>query len=85
MIHITESYTGNSSMVIKVEGSLDRESLSIMEETYRKNRESGKEITIDFEDIRDIDRDAKGFLKSIRDKVQFVGLPMHIQIEIGSR
>ena len=85
MIHITESQNGKSSVTIKLEGSLDSESLPVMEGTYRKHLESGKKITLNFEDIYNIDRKGKGFLKKIKDEVQFVGLPLHIQIEIGSR
>lgn len=84
MIYITESHHGESSVTIKVEGSLDGESLPVMEGIYRKHLESGKEITLDFKDIHDIDRDGKGFLKMIQDEVQHVGLPRHIQMEIGS-
>ena len=85
MIHITESHTRNSTVVIKVEGSLDSESLPVMKDTYRKHLGSGKLIALDFEDIFNIDSAAKGFLREIQDEVQFVGLPLHVQMEIGSR
>ena len=84
MIYITESHHGESSVTIKVEGSLDGESLPVMEGIYRKHLESGKKIALDFEDIHDIDRAGKSFLKKIENEVQFVGLPLHIQMEIGS-
>ena len=83
MIHITESQNGKSSVTIKLEGSLDSESLPVMEGTYRKHLESGRKITLDFEDIYNIDRDGKDFLWKIQDKVRFVGLPQHIKMEIG--
>jgi len=83
MIYLTDSYPDKDSVVIKVEGTLDSESLSIVEDAYRKNLETGKEITIDLESVSSIDRDGRSFLIKIKDEVQYIGLPPYIQMEIG--
>lgn len=83
MIYLTDSYPDKRSVVIKLEGMLDSESLPVVEDAYRKNLKSGKKITIDLESVSSIDRDGRNFLVQIQNEVQYVGLPPYIQMEIG--
>lgn len=83
LIHISQSYPDNGSVVIKVEGSVNGETLSILEDVYNKNLRSDKRIAIDLKKIGGVDRDAKAFFKAIHSTVQFIDMPAYLQLEIG--
>ena len=84
MIYITESYSGKDTVVINVEGELDSESLPVLDEIYQKRLETGKRIAVNLDKISSVDRAGKEFLRKIQDTVQFIGIPLHIQMEIGN-
>ncbi len=84
MVYITQSHPDKDSVIIKVEGTIDRESLPILEEIYRKNFESGKRITIDLGKISSVGRTGRDFLRKIQDKTQLTQLPTYIQMAIGN-
>ena len=85
MIYISQSYPNSETVVLNVEGDLDSESLPVLVETYRESLESCKAIEINLEKISVVDRDGKAYLRQIRDKVRFVGMPASIRMEIGVR
>jgi len=85
LIHIAQSYPDENSVVIKVEGRLDSESLPVLADTYRQALESGKETAIDLGKITNIDREGKGFLEEIQDTVQLIDVPLYIKMQIDKR
>jgi len=85
LIHISESFTDKSSVVIKVQGALNRESLHLLEEIYQEHVKENNRIAIDLEGITVVDRTGKNFLKKIQDDVRFVRMPAYLELEIGQR
>jgi len=85
LIHISESYPDANSVIIKVEGRLDSESLPVLADTYRKALESGKKTAMDLAKIANIDREGKDFLEEIQDTVQMIDLPLYIKMQIDKR
>ena len=83
MIYISESNTGKSSVTIRVEGTLNSESLPVFEEVYAKHAKVKDQIAVDFSGIMSVDRKAKAFLKSIKNAVRFVKMPAYLKLEIG--
>ena len=83
MIYISEAHPDNSTVILHVEGDLDAEYLPVLVDIYRKNLGSRKAIKISLEKISVVDRAGKAFLRDVQDKVQYIGMPLHIQIEIG--
>ena len=82
MVYLTESYADKHSVIITLAGTIDSESLPVVEDAYRKNLDSGKEITINLESVSSIDRSGRNFLTEIHNEVQYVGLPPYIQMDI---
>ena len=85
MIHIAQSYPDKNSVIIKVEGWLDSESLPVLADTYRKALESGKKTAIDLAKITNVDREGKDFLEEIQDTVELIDLPLYIKMQIDKR
>ncbi len=85
MIHITESNVDETSVVIRVEGSLNSESLSVFKDVYAKHLASEKAIGVDLGSIMSVDLASKAFLREIRDVVRFVEIPVYLQVELGLR
>ena len=83
MIYISESDTGKSNVVITVEGTLNREFLPVLEEVYAKNVKADKRIAVNLDGISSVDRNAKAFLKRIKNAVKFVKMPAYLKLEIG--
>ena len=83
MIYISESNSGKSSVVIKVEGTLNSEFLPVLEEVYAKHVKADKRIAVNLDGISSVDRNAKAFLKSIKNAVRFVKMPAYLKLEIG--
>lgn len=85
MIHLSQTYPNGQSVIIKVEGRLDSESLPVLADTYRKALESGKKTGMDLAKITNIDREGKGFLGEIQDTVELIDLPLYIKMQIDKR
>ncbi len=83
MIYISESNTDESNAVIKIDGSLNSEALPVFEEVYAKHLETGKQIVVDLGGIMSVDRNAKAFLKEIKESVRYVGMPAYLELELG--
>jgi len=83
LIYISESNNGKSSVTIKVEGSLNADSLPVFEEVYAKHADAKKRIAIHLGGIMSVDRTAKALLKEIKDSVKFIDMPAYLKLEIG--
>jgi len=83
LIYISESEADASNVTIKVEGSLNRESLPVFQEVFAKHMEAKKWIAIDLGGIMGLDRNAKAWLKEIKRSVKFVDMPAYLKLEIG--
>lgn len=85
MIYITQSYPDKNSVIIKVEGTINGESLPVLEEVYQENLELGRRIAIDLGKISSVGRTGRDFLRQIQNKTQFIDIPIHIQMAIDKR
>jgi anti-anti-sigma regulatory factor len=84
MVYISLSHPDKNSVIIKVEGTMDNESLSILEEVYRENLESGKRISIDLGKISSVGRSGRDFLRQIQNRAKLIDVPVYIQMAIGN-
>ena len=82
MMYLSQSHPDKRTVVLNVEGDLDRESLPDVRDAYRESVGSGKRVAINLANISGVDRHGKAFLRQIRDAVQFVGLPGYLKLEI---
>ena len=70
-------------MFIKVQGTLNSETLPLLEEVYYKHAEKDKRIVVDLGSISSVDRHGTAFLKKIRDATRFIDIPAYLQLLIG--
>ena len=72
-------------MTIKVEGTLNSESLPVLEGVYCSHATSEKQISVDLGSTISVDRHGREFLKGIRNTVRFVNMPAYLQLLIAKR
>jgi len=82
MIHLSQTYSNNQCVTIKVEGDLDGDSLPVLEDVCRKHLESGKKITIDLEKIAGVDLKGKAYLREIKGSIELIRMPAYLALEL---
>ncbi|MBU2646036.1 hypothetical protein KKI24_15120 [bacterium] len=84
MIFIQEHDTRENRIVIEVEGQLNQSNLSILKGVCQKHQRSvpAKEISLDLKGLTHIGREARVYLKEIRDTVLLIGLPEFLRMEL---
>ena len=85
MIHLSQTYPDEQSVIITVEGDLDSESLPVLKAVCRKHTESGKRITINLEKVAAVDRNGKEMLGEMDSRVQLTGMPAYLEMQIKKR
>jgi hypothetical protein len=79
---ITESPTEDDAVLITIDGTIDGQSLPILESLFEKHRQGTNKIIFSFWGLVNVDRQAKDFLKKVRARVQFLGLPDYLKMEL---
>ncbi len=84
MIHIDETRLDDSTVAIRVHGSLDRNTLPTFKNVCRRYFDSQPDVQISMhlEDLLHCSTEAKSFLKEILSKVTFTGLPEFMKLEL---
>ena len=83
MIYVSQSYPDKGSVIIKVEGSINDETLPVFQDVYNKHVSADKRIAIDLKRIVGVGKQAKTFLKSIHSTVRFIDMPEYLKMEMG--
>jgi len=84
MIFIEEKYPTDNRVVIQVEGQLTHETLPILREVCLKHQVSlpSVEVALDLNGLTHIGREAKVFLRELREWVLLVDLPEFLRLEL---
>ena len=84
MIHIEETRFDNSRVAIRVYGNLDRNSLPTLKKVCRRylDNQANVHVSLHLEELLHCCTEAKGYLKDIRGKVTYVGLPEFMKLEL---
>ena len=82
MIRIEEHFNNAETVVLKVEGRLDRDSLPAFRQECQRYLETGNKICLHLGGLNHIGQDGLEFLRSIRDQVFFLELNEYYKMAI---
>jgi len=74
MIYIKEIPEGENSVIIKIDGSLEPESVSILKEVCQRHLGTKAKVTLNLEELLHISREGMNYLEEIKRKVIMVGV-----------
>ena len=84
MIHIEESYPHPETVVIKVDGKIDRHTIPTLQEVCQRHFDAIPALEITFEILRldSISLEGKNYLREIQDRVSFRNIPEFLKLEL---
>ena len=82
MIYIEESFAAKETVILRVEGGLDRESLSDFRRVCARHLQAKRKVQIDLGGISHICKEGRDFLRSIKNEVQLMGLNKYLEMDI---
>ncbi len=80
-IHIKEAFEDDASVVIRIDGILDADSIPIVEEVCRRHLALGRKVLLEVEGLLHISRDGREFLRHIQDQVVIENAPQFVRLE----
>jgi hypothetical protein len=80
-IHIKETFPGARTVAVWVDGSLDGDTIPILDHVCRRHWEEGREVQVHLAGVIRISREGMDFLREIQDKAQLVNPPKFIKLE----
>lgn len=81
MIHIVEEFLENETVVIRLHGILDRSSLPDFKTILLRHLDNHRKVILDLDQIVDIDRDGRTFLRRFIDKIALVNIDEFLKLE----
>lgn len=84
MIFIDEKFPTTGRVVIQVEGHLNQETLPILDEVCCRHRDARhvKKIELDLSRLTHIGREAKDYLREVREWATLAGVPEFLRLEL---
>ena len=79
-IHIKEIFPDKYSVIIKVDGVLREESLSILNDVIHRHLGEGRKTFLNLEGLVYITREGREFLKKVQTIIELVNLPPFVGI-----
>lgn len=83
MIHISERAKGNHSIIITVDGRIDRKSLTSLKDVCEQQISSKKHVLLDLEGITHTDESGREYIKFLKNRVEFLNVPEFLKLEIN--
>lgn len=81
MIHIKETFPNDQLVMILVDGTLDRESMSILKDVCQYHLETNRKVMLNLKGLIHISREGRDFLQEIQNTVQFIEPPYFLRLE----
>jgi anti-anti-sigma regulatory factor len=82
VIHIEESFDNDESVLLRIEGRLDRESLPALRRVCEGHLEANRAVQLHVGGVDHIGKEGRDFLRSIREKVSLLGLNEYLKMAI---
>lgn len=83
MIHISEKTNDDDSVMIKVDGRLDRKSLASFKDVCNQQLSSNKKILLHLKGITHTDESGREYIKNLKNRVEFLSVPEFLKLEIN--
>lgn len=81
MIHIDRETLSDGSIVIKVDGRLNRETVEPLSELCERYLKNGKKVWLDIEGITHTDESGGKYIMSLRNRVKFLRVPEFLRLK----
>ena len=85
MIHINQKTNDDSSIVIEVDGRLDRKSLAAFKDVCEQQLNYNKIILLHLRGITHTDEAGREYIKYLKNRVEFLSVPEFLKLEINLR
>ena len=82
MIIIDETYLSENSVLIQIEGKLDRESVGSLHDLCQEHFLRESRVRLNLEKLLWVDKEGLDYLRSIRNKVHLEGLNSYFELEL---
>ena len=83
MIHISQKTNNDHSVIIVVDGQLDRNSLNSFREACEHQFNRNKRILLDLKGITHTDESGREYIKVLKGRVDFLSVPEFLKLEIN--
>jgi len=84
MFRIDEIFPDANTVVMQIEGSIDRDAIVSLKEMCKKYLQARHiKISLDLESLLHITKEGKEFLEEIRGEVAFSNVPEFLKLELG--
>jgi|YNPNPStandDraft_1061719.scaffolds.fasta_scaffold06495_5 hypothetical protein len=80
-IHIRETFEDDVSVVVRIDGILDADSIPIVEEVCHRHLGRGRRVLLEVEGLLHISREGREFLRQIQDEVVIENAPQFVRLE----
>lgn len=85
MIHISQKINDDNSIVIEVDGRLDRKSLASFKDVCEQQLNCNKNILLHLRGITHTDESGREYIKNLKNRVEFLSVPEFLKLEINLR
>jgi anti-anti-sigma regulatory factor len=83
MIHISEKTNDDNSIMVEVDGRLDRKSLASLKAVCDRHLSSDKKVLLHLKGITHTDESGREYLKNMQNRVEFLSVPEFLKLEIN--
>jgi len=85
MIHINQKTHDDNSIIIEVDGRLDRKSLATFRDVCEQQLNCKKNILLHLRGITHTDEFGREYIRRIKNRVEFLSVPEFLKLEINLR
>lgn len=85
MIHINQKMNDDNSIIIEVDGRLDRKSLASFKDICEQQLNCKTNILLDLKGITHTDESGREYIKNLKNRVEFLSVPEFLKLQINLR
>jgi anti-anti-sigma regulatory factor len=83
MIHISETTNDDNSILVEVDGRLDRKSLASLKAVCDRQLSNNKKVFLHLKGITHTDESGREYIKNLKNRVEFLSVPEFLKLEIN--
>jgi len=85
MIHINQKMNDDNSIIIEVDGRLDRKSLASFKDVCEQQFNRNTNILLHLRGITHTDESGREYIQKLKNRVEFLSVPEFLKLEINLR
>lgn len=83
MIHIKETFPDEHTVIVQIDGRLDKETLETLENVFRRYSKGSKKMIFSLNGLMSISKEGCHFFESIKDRVSLVGMSEFLKMALA--